>query len=104
MTTEELMVWLTQRLDRLDDALAALHDKVNNIDLTTARNTTDLEYHIRRTDLLESKIALDIEAVGGDIKPMKVWLARLQAIGWLAGGIISLGGLYKALQTVGWVP
>lgn len=40
-------------LDKLDK----LDTRLNSIDVTLAKNTESLEYHIKRTDLLEKQIA-----------------------------------------------
>jgi hypothetical protein len=44
------------RLDRIENKIDDLNDKVGSIDVTLAVNTEQLKIHIHRTDLLEKAI------------------------------------------------
>ena len=48
--------WLSDRLDKIENKVDKVEVHCNKIDLTMIRNTADLEYHIKRTDMLESKL------------------------------------------------
>ena len=48
---------MDDKFQRLENKLDTLGDKLADIDKTLTRNTVSLEDHVRRTNLLEEKLA-----------------------------------------------
>jgi hypothetical protein len=48
---------MDDKFQRLENKLDTLSDKLVDIDKTLVRNTVSLEDHVRRTNLLEEKLA-----------------------------------------------
>jgi len=46
---------MDKRLDKIEDKVDTIKDSIHSIDKTLQRNTNSLEYHIKRTDILDDK-------------------------------------------------
>jgi uncharacterized coiled-coil protein SlyX len=62
-----------KRLDRIEMKLDKLDGTLDTIKTTLIRNTDSLEYHIKRTNLLEESL----KEVDEDLKPIKVHVAQV---------------------------
>lgn len=47
---------MSEELKEIRDDVKEIRNDIGDIKITMARNTDSLEYHIRRTDILESKV------------------------------------------------
>lgn len=74
------------KLNKIEEKVDVIVEKLHNIDKTLERNTASLEMHIKRTDLLEAKL-----------KPVEDHVAALNG-GLKALGVISLiVGIFAAI-------
>jgi tetrahydromethanopterin S-methyltransferase subunit G len=82
-----------KRLDKIEEKLDKVLEEVSSINVTMARNTADLEYHIKRTDLLEDQF-----------KPIHTAYNRAEGIFKAIGVIGTVVGLVfagiKAIEIV----
>lgn len=60
----------TQQFDKLDTKLDKLDSRLDSIDITLIRQCDSLEYHIKRTNLLEE-----------EIKPLKKFMLQILGVG-----------------------
>jgi len=56
-----------ERLERMESKLDKVVDQLGQLNVTLSRNTDSLEYHVKRTDILEA-----------EIHPMKAHLAHIE--------------------------
>lgn len=75
-----------KRFDRLDEKLDRLDMRLDNIDVTLTKQAAQLEYHIKRTDLLEEKV-----------KPVVDYATAAWVAIKVAGAAAVIVGLLKAL-------
>ena len=68
-------------MDRIEEKLDKIDERIDNIDKNLAVNNTLLEYHIKRTDMLEQ-----------EIKPLKAGLIKAQ------GAMMFVGVLATAIS------
>lgn len=47
---------MDDKFKRIEDKIDRIETSINQIDKTLARNTDSLEFHIKRTNLLEKKV------------------------------------------------
>lgn len=66
MKDQELHKYILEKLDKIDEA-------VMQVAVDVARNTSDVAYHIKRTDLLESQVNELQQELHGVSKSMS-WL------------------------------
>lgn len=105
---------MTQKewLERIEGKLDKIQESTVAIQVDVAKNTADLNYHIMRTDLLETKLETEtvalaqkiedenahvrseVETVKQDLEPIK---KHVNGIKWLVGAILTLGALTSAL-------
>lgn len=78
-------------MQKLEDKIDSIADRINNIDITLGKQSVILEEHIRRTNLLEEKLA-PIE------KHVYMVNGALKVIGFLA---ICLGIIEGVLKLIG---
>ena len=85
-------------LNKLEDKLDKIGDRLSAIDNTLTRNTTSLEHHIKRTDLLEEQVAKVTES----IEPIKRHVAMvnggvklLSILAAILAAALSIRGLIK---------
>lgn len=79
---------IEQKIDKIDE-------RMDNIALTLARNTESLEIHIKRTNLLESKVEIIDKHVIMVNAIVKTGGLILGAMATLAGIVISLYKIFK---------
>lgn len=82
------------RDDRIYKILDKMDQRLDNVDVTLAKQSVVLEEHVKRTNLLESKIA-DLEA--DELKPIKKHVDRVNAIMWVMGGLLTVAATLKSL-------
>jgi len=70
-------------MDRIEEKLDKIDERIDNIDKNLAVNNTLLEYHIKRTDMLEE-----------EVKPLKGHVLKAQ-------GILVFIGVLSSLVAVG---
>lgn len=80
-----------ERLVRIEDKIDKLADRLGSIDKTLVRQEDQLAYHIKRTDLLEAKVApleaakLNFEGAG-------------KLVGVLVGGLSIIAAIAEILS------
>ena len=79
---------------RLYAQIDRVENKVDNIDVTMARNTTLLEEHIRRTNILED----ELKPIKEHVANVRGGLAWLKTIGLVSGSITALMGVAAAVK------
>lgn len=91
METREGVQIILDRFDRLETKLDLIQTHVGQIDGTLAGQAKDIQYHIRRTDLLEVEVATNTTA-----------RQRVNGAWLLVAGIGTLLGIaYVTLQILG---
>lgn len=79
--------------DKVYDMLEKVQEDVTEIKIIMARNTASLEEHVRRTNILESKVSHVEEHV--------VFVQRLsKLIPWTLGVVVSLLAVLTALKLI----
>ncbi len=96
MDTREFHEWLAERFDRIENKLDIVQSHSSSVDVTLARQAADIAHHIRRTDLLETRL----EQVAADIKPIKDHVTRIKGMGAFVVGLGIALGVFKALMDV----
>jgi hypothetical protein len=76
---------MDERFDKLENKLDKLDDRLDTIGLILEKNTAALEYHIKRTDILETSLS-DFK---DDLKPVEKHVAYMQGAAKLIA-ILSL--------------
>lgn len=76
---------MNERFDRLEEKIDGIKDEMSKTNVILAKNTESLEYHIKRTDLLESKVS----HIEGHVKMMQ--------------GATKVVGALLALASLTWV-
>lgn len=72
---------------RLFDKLDSLDERLNNIDITLAKQETSLAEHIRRTNLLEEKL-----------EPVEKHVTMLNGVAKFIGLSALLAGIYSVFK------
>lgn len=73
------------------EILEKIDNKINNVDITLAKQAKDIEYHIKRTDLLEEKVRL--------VKEHVVFVKNLITVIMSLGGVIGfVAVVYAAIK------
>jgi hypothetical protein len=88
---------MQDHLDKMDQKLDRIEDKISNIDVTLAKQAKDLEHHIYRTDLAEEQIKLVKEEIQPIKKHVALMDASLRIIGAIASAVTFIAGVYKLL-------
>lgn len=73
---------MEKRFDRIEEKLDEVKDELSTTNIILAKNTESLEYHIKRTDLLESKVS----HIDGHVKMM-------QGASKVVGALLALASL-----------
>lgn len=82
---------MKERLDRLDSKIDKLDESLNKINITMIRNTDSLEYHIKRTDILQA----EVKKIDEGIKPLEKHLHYVHGIAKGLGLLALLAGIIK---------
>lgn len=53
---EKLIEKLEAQLEKQDERIECIRQELSEINSTLVRNTSSLEYHVKRTDMLEDKL------------------------------------------------
>ncbi len=80
---------MDSKLNKIETKIDTISSKMHSIDITLERNTASLEEHVRRTNILETKV----EHVDSHVKMMN---GALKLIGILA----LVAGLLKTLNLI----
>jgi chromosome segregation ATPase len=87
-------------LEKLDEKLDKVEERLNNIDITLAKNTQSLDEHIRRTELAEEAIVI----IKDELKPIQKHVTQvhtiLQAIGFISILVSIVAGIVKIFSYV----
>lgn len=80
---------VVDRIEDVKDAVDDMQKDVSKISIDVAKNTHDLNYHIKRTDLLEKhlKVVEDRLSVG---YLLKLTLSTATGLGAIAGAMYSV--------------
>ncbi|MCK9370539.1 hypothetical protein M0R04_11565 [Candidatus Dojkabacteria bacterium] len=87
-----------KHLNRLHDKLDGLDDRLNNIDKSLEKAVISLEYHIKRTDLLEdslNKLSLDLKPLENHVTYVNNIIKFLGALGAITAFAV---GIYKSFN------
>lgn len=79
-------------IDRLDDvkeAVDRVEDSLDQLVLQVAKNTQDLEYHIRRTDINEKRLQIIEDRLSVSYL-LKLTLSVATGLGAIAGAMYSV--------------
>lgn len=90
--------WLIKYLEDIKDVGLKTQEDISEIKITLAAHKESLDYHIRRTDLLEEQIELmrgELEPVQDHVKGIK-FLAKVIGVVSLLVGILV--GLFEILK------
>jgi hypothetical protein len=86
---------VVEKLDKLDNKIDTLHDRIHSIDLTLAVQAASLQIHIHRTELAEENIAL----LRADVVPIQKVVVVIETIfkfiGFIAVLVSIAAGLVK---------
>lgn len=88
---------MDQRLNKIEDKIDALDNKLDQLVVATIQNTRSLEEHMRRTDavekrndLLEQSLQLHRQEVAKEIAPIKIIADRIKFSVVFVTGFITL--------------
>lgn len=76
-----------KQLDRLEKKMDDQNEHLSSIDLTLERQNITLEEHVRRTNLLESKVA-----------PVVKWMYMTQGAAALIGLLATIGAIIAVFR------
>ena len=54
---DEMFYQIIEKIDKIDDKIDKLHERIDSVDKTLIQQHEQLTYHIKRTDILESRVA-----------------------------------------------
>ena len=80
---------MDDRLERIENKLDKVVDQIGEINETTAKQQVSLEYHIKRTDLLEKKL-----------EPVEAHVSLVSALFKIIAGIAVLAGIVQVILQV----
>lgn len=95
MDRDDIILAKLEKIDTKQDEMA---DRISLIEITLAKNTKDIEHHIKRTDLLEEHINGSIDTIKSDMKPINDHVTFIKNIGKL---IAVLAAILTFLKTMG---
>jgi hypothetical protein len=82
MSSDKFLEHIANQIERLDSKISKTDEKIGNIEVILARNTTSLEEHIKRTNILEQKlepVETHVKHVEGIVK-FTIWLATISGL------------------------
>lgn len=79
------------RLNKIEEKLEVVVEKIHAIDKTMERNTASLEEHVKRTNLLEEKLT----PVEDHVKAVNAVLKFIGALSILAGLFLTIRQLFQ---------
>lgn len=98
----DFQAWLAKRLDDIAEQMredfVATRSHLASIDVTLAKNTADVEHHIKRTDVLEERV----EQVASDVTPIKDHVDKVKTVMWFVrwtgGALVAALGAYATFK------
>jgi archaellum component FlaC len=94
MNQPDLIDWLAERLDRIENKVDSTNQHCSTIDVTLGKQAVEIEHHIRRTDALEARV----EQVANDLRPINNHIVVVKGLGWIIGGLSTLAGAWTFLK------
>ena len=73
-------------MENVGKTLERMDDRLDKVDVTLGKQQVTLEDHVKRTNLLEDKLAREIE-------PLKVQSAQVKLLMKIGAAVIAAGGL-----------
>lgn len=89
----DLIDMIDKKLDKLDARLEKIDEKTDRMDKTLEKQNIQLTYHIKRTDILEKRLAIL------DSHKTKIELT-VRIIGWITTGTITIIGAIKTITEI----
>lgn len=80
---------MEDRLERIENKLDKVIDDIGNIKETTAKQQVSLDYHIKRTDLLEEKL-----------EPVEAHVHMISSMFKIVGGIAVVAGIIGVIMQI----
>ena len=77
------------RIDKVENKIDVILEKIHSIDKTLERNTASLELHMKRSDALEKKL-----------EPVERHVTIIQGLAGLAGILATVLGVLKLLNLI----
>lgn len=77
---------MDDRLERIENKLDKVVDQIGEIKETTAKQQVSLDYHIKRTDLLEEKL-----------EPVEKHVELISALFKIIGGLAVIAGIVSVI-------
>lgn len=77
---------MDDRLERIENKLDKVVDEISEIKETTAKQQVSLDYHIKRTDLLEEKL-----------EPVEAHVQLVSSLFKIIGGIAVIAGIVSVI-------
>ena len=88
---------LDERLDRFENTLAEISISLVKLQAIDERNTSSLEEHIRRTNLLEQHQDNQMLVLEQKMKPLSDLVTTVQTVVKICGGLAVVIGLIAAV-------
>lgn len=96
--------WLKDKLDSIETKVDRLDGRSDTIDITLAKQSVQLEEHIRRTELAEMNINLlkdqissNKEETKNDLKPIQTHVVQVHMVLKLIGVVASVASIVKGI-------
>jgi len=80
---------MDDRLERIENKLDKVVDNISEINATTAKQQVSLDYHIKRTDLLEKKL-----------EPVEEHVALMSSVFKIVAGLTLVAGLVQVILQI----
>lgn len=88
------------KLDRIEIKIDKLDSRMDTIDITLANQAKDLEYHIKRSDMLEDMYVKVEEANKANTEHRLVQTNLFSTVGALVAFLSTLAGLLYTLYSL----
>lgn len=101
----ELHEIIIQSLNRLEDKVDKIQEDTQDIKITQTKNTSDIEYHIKRTDLLESIVNRSDEERGKKLNELEVQVRKFgrldDRVKYTIALVSAIGAMLLFLKSMG---
>lgn len=84
---------IDEHLGEVKTRLNTMDGRLNNLDVTSGKQQVILDEHVKRTNLLESKMEDDKKALKEELKPLHTQATQIKLAVKIAGAFIAAGGL-----------
>jgi flagellar motor component MotA len=88
--------WVKSKLDKVEEKIDTVHDKLTSIDITLAKQAIDLEHHIYRTTLAEE----NIEVLRSELKPIQTHVTQVHTVFKIIGILATVVGIVVGILEV----